>query len=108
MVRIWWDQQSMQYYELLQLNTIVTAELYREQMIVLSRAMHYKRPEWAKRHTNGILLQDKARPHAAKIVKNVGVAWLGSFASPALFSGYWTFGLAFAPIDAKRFTRTAF
>lgn len=64
-----WDQQGLVYYESLQPNETETAERYLEQMIILSRTLHHKRPEWAEGQTNVISLNDNARLHAARIVK---------------------------------------
>lgn len=36
---IWWDQEGLVYYELLQPNQIITAERYKQQLIDLSTAM---------------------------------------------------------------------
>lgn len=49
MLCVWWDQQDVPYYELIQPNETVAAERHREQMTALSRALHDKRPEWAAR-----------------------------------------------------------
>lgn len=66
---IWWDQKGVIYHELLKSGQTVTGDLYREQMIRLSRALHEKRPEYETRQHKIILLHDNARPHVAKVVK---------------------------------------
>ncbi|KAG5346656.1 ABCG1 protein, partial [Acromyrmex charruanus] len=43
--------------------------LYRRQLMRLSRALKQKRPEYFERHDKIILLHDNARPHVAKPVK---------------------------------------
>lgn len=63
MLCIWWDQKGVLYYELLKPGETVTGERYRQQMIRLNHALVEKRPEWAQRHGNPILLHDNARPH---------------------------------------------
>ena len=62
MLCIWWDQRGVVYYELLQPNETITAERYQQQLMQLSRALKFNRPQYAKRH-------DNARPHVAKVVK---------------------------------------
>lgn len=66
---IWWDQQSVIYYELLKSNNSITRDRYRLQLMHLSRALKEKRSEWSKRHYKVILLHDNALPHVAKPVK---------------------------------------
>ena len=69
MLCIWWDQFWLVYYELLQPNEIITAERYQRQLMQLSRALKFKRPQYAKRHDKVIFQHDNARPHVAKVVK---------------------------------------
>jgi len=57
------------YHELLNSGQTVTGDLYREQIIRLSRALHGKRPEYETRQHKVILLHDNARPHVTKLVK---------------------------------------
>ena len=59
----------MVYYELLQPNETITAERYQQQLMQLSRALKFKRPQYAKRHDKVIFQHDNARPHVAKVVK---------------------------------------
>lgn len=70
MLCIWWDQLGVVYYELLQPNEKITGEVYRRQLMRLSRALKEKRPQYADRHDKVILLHDNARPHIAVPVKN--------------------------------------
>ena len=51
------------YYELLQTNETITWEVYRRQLMHLSRALLEKRPLYADRHDKVILQHDNARPH---------------------------------------------
>lgn len=69
MLCIWWDQKGVVYYELLKPGQTVTAALYQQQLIQLSRAFHEKRTEIEERHERLILLHDNARPHVAKPVQ---------------------------------------
>ena len=66
---IWWDQLGVVYYELLQPNQTITGDLYRRQLMRLSRALKEKRPQYNKRHDKVILQYDNARPHIASAVK---------------------------------------
>ena len=69
MLCIWWDQLGVVYYELLQPNETITGEVYRRQLMRLSRALKVKRPETVARHDKVILQHDNARPHVARPVK---------------------------------------
>lgn len=69
MLCIWWDQLGVVYYELLQPSETITGEVYRRQLMRLSRALREKRPQYADRHDKVILQHDNARPHVAKPVK---------------------------------------
>ena len=50
MLCIWWDQLGVVYYELFQPNETITVERYQQQLMQLSRALKFKRPQYAKRH----------------------------------------------------------
>lgn len=69
MLCIWWDQVGVVYYELLNPNETITGEVYRRQLMRLSRALREKRPQYADRHDKVILQHDNARPHVAAPVK---------------------------------------
>ncbi|GBP69589.1 Mariner Mos1 transposase [Eumeta japonica] len=69
MLRIWWDQLSVVYYELLNPSETITGTLYRTQLMRLSRALNEKRPQYYSRQGKIILLYDYARPHVAVPVK---------------------------------------
>ncbi len=69
MLCIWWDQLGVVYYELLQPGETVTGELYRRQLMRLSKALKEKRPQYFERHDKVILQHDNARPHVANVVK---------------------------------------
>lgn len=69
MLCIWWDQRGVIYFELLPPNQTITGELYRTQLMRLSRALREKRPEYEQRHDKVILQHDNARPHVARPVK---------------------------------------
>ena len=66
---IWWDQLGVVYYELLQPNQTITGDLYRLQLMRLSRELKEKRPQYNERHDKVILQHDNARPHVASAVK---------------------------------------
>jgi len=70
MLCIWWDQLGVVYYELLNPSETITGNLYRTQLMRLSRALKEKRPQYYSRHDKIILLHDNARPHVAVPVKN--------------------------------------
>ncbi|GJQ87375.1 hypothetical protein Trydic_g14522 [Trypoxylus dichotomus] len=63
MLCIWWDQVGINYYEQLKPNETSIGELYRLQLMRLSRSLREKRQEKV------ILRYDNARPHVAKPVK---------------------------------------
>ena len=69
MLCIWWDQLGVVYYELLQPNETITAKRYQQQLMQLSRALKFKRPQYAKRHDKVIFQHNNVRPHVAKVVK---------------------------------------
>jgi len=69
MLCIWWDQLGVIYYELLKPSQTITGDLYRTQLMRLSRALKEKRPQYFERHDKVILQHDNARPHVAKVVK---------------------------------------
>jgi len=74
MLRIWWNQVGVMYYELLQLSQTINAECYRQHLLNLNRTLKEKRPQYAKRHDKIILLHNNARPPIAKPVKEIIVA----------------------------------
>lgn len=69
MLSIWWDQQGVLYYELVQPNERITGERYQKQLIQLSCALKMKRPEYAQRHDKVIFQHDNALPYISRIVK---------------------------------------
>ena len=69
MLCIWWDQLGVVYYELLKPNETISGDVYRRQLMRLSRALREKRPQYADRHDKVILQHDNARPHVAAPVK---------------------------------------
>ena len=46
-------------------------ERYQQQLMQLSRALKFKRPQYAKRHDKVIFQHDNAQPHVAKVVKEI-------------------------------------
>ena len=69
MLCIWWDQLGVVYYELLQPNETITAESYQQQLMQLSRALKFKRSQYAKKYDKVIFQHDNAQPHVAKVDK---------------------------------------
>ena len=69
MLCIWWDQLGVIYYELLKPSETVTGDLYRRQLMRLSRALKEKQPQYSTRHDKVILQHDNARPHVEGPVK---------------------------------------
>jgi len=57
------------YYELLNPNETITGDLYRTQLMRLSRELKEKRAHYDSRHDKVILLHDNARPHIPAPVK---------------------------------------
>ena len=74
-------------YELLKPGETTTTVRCKQQLMKLNQALKQKRPEYAKRHDNPILLHDNARPHVVGPVKNIYTGHeLGTLMSPAIFS----------------------
>ena len=69
MLRIWWDQQGVVYYGLLQPKETIRGDRYRLQLMRLSRALKEKRPQYEQINDKVILQHDNARPHVARPVK---------------------------------------
>ena len=66
MLCVWWDWEGIIYWELLDRNQTVNAELYVLQMQRMNNAIQQKRPD----RQYGVLLQhDNARPHIAIMTK---------------------------------------
>ncbi|GBP26982.1 Mariner Mos1 transposase [Eumeta japonica] len=57
------------YYELLNPSEAITGTLYRIPLMILSRALKEKRPQYYSRYDKIILLHDNARPHVPVPVK---------------------------------------
>jgi histone-lysine N-methyltransferase SETMAR len=66
MLSVFWDYTGIIHWELLAVNTTVTAEVYCRQLDNLRRALNNKRPKWAEERGKVRLLHDNARPHVAK------------------------------------------
>ncbi len=69
MLRVWWDQKGIIYWELLEPKQTVTADLYSQQLTRLSQALERKQPYRGKGKRKVILLRDNARPHVAKMTQ---------------------------------------
>jgi len=65
---VWWDIMGMLYFELLENNQTITAEIYSQQLQRLREALLNKRPAMVNRK-GVILLHDNARPHVAKMTQ---------------------------------------
>lgn len=70
MLCIWWDQEGIIYYELLNPGETITGDRYHLQLMRLSQAIKEKREKTETRHDRLIFQHDNARPHVAKQVKN--------------------------------------
>lgn len=69
MLCIWWDQESVIYYELLKPSETITGDRNLQQLKRLNEVLLEKRPEWTERHDKIIYQHDNARPHVARQVK---------------------------------------
>jgi len=69
MLCIWWDQQGVVYYELLQPNETITRDRYRLQLMRLSRALKEKQPQYEQGHDKVILQYDNVRLHVTQAIK---------------------------------------
>lgn len=65
---IWWDVHGIIYYEFLDNNTTVTAELYCQQLERVQESLIKNRPALVNR-SGVILLHDNARPHVSKMTR---------------------------------------
>ena len=73
MLCIWWDQFIVVYYEVLQPNETITAERYQQQLMQLSRALKFKRPQYAKRHDGKITFSTTTLGHT--LLKSSRKVW---------------------------------
>jgi histone-lysine N-methyltransferase SETMAR len=62
---IWWDVHGVVYFEVLNNQEVITAELYSKQLQRLHEALLEKRPTLINR--KNVILQHDARPHVAKL-----------------------------------------
>jgi len=69
MLRVWWDQKGVIYYELLKPGKTINIKHYQQQLINLNRSLK-KRPEYQKRQHKVIFLHDNAPSHTAKPVRD--------------------------------------
>jgi hypothetical protein len=68
MLCIWWDMKGVIYFELLDINQTITANVYSQQLQRLNEALFQKRPVLANQKVV-ILLHDNGRPHVAKLTQ---------------------------------------
>ena len=66
---VWWNQESVIYYELLKPGEIVNAHRYHQQL-KLHRVLCEKKPHYRKKHDKLIFLHDNARSHTSTMVQN--------------------------------------
>ena len=104
MLCIWWNQKGVVYHELLKSGQTVTGDLYQEQIIHLSQALHRKRPEYKTRQHKVILLQRSASRYKT-CQENVKNTSLGSATSCGLFTGLCPFRLSLVSTDDTRTCR---
>ena len=65
---VWWDWKGVVYFELLDQNQTITADIYCQQLDQLKTALAIKRSALTNKW--GVILQhDNARPHTAKITR---------------------------------------
>lgn len=70
LLSVWWDIKGIIYHELLDDNQTITAEVYCQQLRRLKEVLQKKRPSLINR--KGVILQhDNAKPHTARITKNL-------------------------------------
>jgi histone-lysine N-methyltransferase SETMAR len=68
MLCIWWDMSGVIYFELLDINQTVTADVYSQQLQRLNEVLLLKRPALANQK-GVILLHDNSRSHVAKLTQ---------------------------------------
>jgi len=68
MLCIWWDMEGVIYFELLETNQTITADLYCEQLQRMREVLLRKR-RISRTRNNVILLHDNARPHVARLTQ---------------------------------------
>nr|KAF6387446.1 hypothetical protein mMyoMyo1_007942 [Myotis myotis] len=71
MLCVWWDQEGVVYYELLNSGETINTDHYRQQIINLNQVLIVKRPECSTRHGKVILLHDDTPSHPSKPVKDM-------------------------------------
>jgi [histone H3]-lysine36 N-dimethyltransferase SETMAR len=65
---VWWDMKGILYFELLNMDQRITAEIYCQQLDRLRKILIKKRPALVNQK-GVILLHDNAKPHIAKITR---------------------------------------
>ena len=68
MLCIWWDMKGVIYFELLDINQTITANVYSQQLQRLNEVLSQKRPALANQKAV-ILLHDNSRPHVAQLTQ---------------------------------------
>ena len=100
MLRIWWDQLGVEYYELLKMSEIITGNQYRSQLMDLSRALKEKRPKYQEGHDKVILQHDNALSTCRKIGQDIlGNAEMEGFTLLTLLFRRCSLRLPFVSID---------
>ena len=98
MLCVWWDQESVIYYELLKPSETVNAHRYHQQLIRLHRVLREKRSHYRERHDKLIFLHDNASSHTWTMVQNY-LETLGSATPSRLLTRPGTFWLSTVFVD---------
>lgn len=70
MLCVWWDQEGVNYYELLKPGETVNTQRYRQQLMTFNDALLEKRPAWVTRHEKVIFRHENAPAHKSKPVRD--------------------------------------
>jgi len=104
---IWWNMESVVYYEPLKSNETVTVKCYRQQLERLNNNLIQKRSLIALNCRKVILLHDNAWSHCYNYEITYG-AGMGGSPAPSVFTELDSKRLSSVPIDATRPGRYTF
>ncbi|GFU33018.1 histone-lysine N-methyltransferase SETMAR [Trichonephila clavipes] len=70
MLCVWWTCRQVAHYELLPTGQAINVDMYSQQLERVQQALHPKEPALVNRKSV-LLLHDNARPHAARVARNM-------------------------------------